>query len=145
MKRRRGLILVLGCLWFGWAWDAEGGGIPLAATASAPPGANGHAEIGPGSISLNLERMTPGIYQVQVLLKSSNTRVTLAWVSVVDPDWGPDREAGDSIKTRSSAHQATVVTTTTQISLPPGFQAAEIASVAVADRAGVEWLVGPGG
>ncbi len=139
-----GLALLVVWGWLGIASDVVGSGIPLTGTPNAPPGATGTADISPGTISLELEGLTPRIYQVQAVLKSSRGIVTLAWVEVVDPDWQPSAEAGDSgiVNQRSSAHQAVVLKTQAQLSLPPGFPVADIESIAVADTAGCQWLVG---
>ncbi len=133
---------VLVGVWLGTLNNGAAAGIPLKPTPTASPGTGGAADIGPGWISLQLDGMTPGIYQIQAVLKTNHTTVTLAWVGVVDPDSQPALEAGGSIRTRDSAHQAVALQTKVQISLPSDIRAADIESIAVADRAGIRWLVG---
>ena len=137
---RREWVWVSVWVWLGFAGEVVQAGIPLVATPTAEYGSRGVAELAGASLSLELDRLPPGLYQVQAALKSNGTLVTLAWVAVVDPDWEPEVQAGNSRNERSNAHQARILRTHVQMALPPGLQAADLGAIRIADSAGCVWL-----
>ncbi len=134
------MVLVLAVVWWGGQEAASGTVFRLKGTPTAPTAA-GSANVGASGVSLEFERLNPGLYQVQAVVKGRPLPATLAWVAVVDPDHVPSLEAGDSANTRDSTHQAAVLRTSVQVQLPPEVAPASIESVTVSDAAGCRWLV----
>ncbi len=119
----------------------------LVRTPLAPALASGFAEFGgPAAgvttLSVKVQHLGPGIYWLRLIRKSDGANVTLAPLSVSDPDRAPDTRAGDTRNQRSSAYQATLLETQALVGLPSSLDLADIARLLVEDAEGNSLLTG---
>ncbi|HWH68911.1 MAG TPA: hypothetical protein VNT26_05970, partial [Candidatus Sulfotelmatobacter sp.] len=61
----------------------------LIATPAAPTGARGMVELGAVTLSLEIERLTPGLYQLGVVKKADGAWVPVGVIAVSNPTLGP--------------------------------------------------------
>jgi hypothetical protein len=148
------LLVLLECLLVGVAAGYEesetglrAGRFVLAPTLSAPAQASGLVEFGGASggvntLSVKTQELGPGLYWLVLVRHSDGAALQLGPLPVPDPDYQPDRQAGNDFKERSSAHQATPLATQSTVTLPSGWDPADIAQLVVTDLDGNPLLTG---
>ena len=151
---RAALLVLLECLLVSGAAAVEesetglrAGRFVLAPTVTAPAGASGLVEFGGASsgvntLSVRTQELGPGLYWLVLVRHSDGAALQLGPLPVPDPDYQPDRQAGDDFKQRSSAHQATPLAAQTTVTLPAGWDPADIAQLVVTDLDGNPLLTG---
>ncbi len=120
----------------GQDWRGTAGAQSLTATAAAPPGAQGSAAVQGTTVSLELQRLQPGNYQIDVVNALDGVLVPLGVIAIVDPGREPDAETGDSRKEVSVTHQVEVLVSRIQLELPAGFDGKNVQQVLVTDLGG---------
>jgi len=106
----------------------------LVPTSAAPHGARGSVTIESGGVTLDLQGLKPGEYEV--IGRTAVDEILLSVIAIVDPESIPEAVSGTGGKEISVAHQTQVVSCHAQIQLPQGLSSADLKQVRVQDPSG---------
>ena len=101
----------------------------LKPTAIAPAGASGRAQLHPGSISLHVSALGPGVYYLDMVRRSDGTKETLGAITIVDPTSSPSRQATDNKREASANPESVRVETDATLTLPEGLKVQDISRI----------------
>lgn len=125
-------------------------GIILYPTSAAPVIAHGSAVLpttagaGPTILSLKMQGLDPGFYQIGVVTRPRGAYVLLGLLDLSNPTAQPNVQAGgDPFNQRSLTYRSQFLSTQTQAALPPGLPPGDVAQVVVATPGGIIVLTGP--
>jgi hypothetical protein len=114
----------------------------MSVTPAARTGASGSLSIEGSTITLEIEGLGPGNFQVAAV-NGDGDWVNLGIISIVDPSEEPQRETGDSRNAKSVTHERDFLSCRVQLQLPGGFNPAELQQVLLLDLGGNVLLAGP--
>lgn len=105
--------------------------VVLKPTAIGPTAASGLAQIKDHTVLLHVQRLEPGSYAVQLIMRPDDRIKALGILTIVDPTLGPSRQASDNKKEASANPESVLVETDVQMKVPFVLKPQEVARVVV--------------
>lgn len=115
----------------------------LSPTSAAPAGARGTVTAEPSTVTLKVQGLMPGQYQIVAVQSTNRERVNLGFIHIADLDVIPSTEAGGNNRTTTGAHETEVLVATAQIHLPENLHLTSPVRVQVLDSGGEVLLHSP--
>ena len=108
-------------------------------TPNAPVGTRGTLDVlGPATVSISLQTVAQGTYEVTGLTRSNASFVFLGRVSIIDPTLAPSPKAGGRLREQNTTHQAQALHSRSEIHLPVGLNVSDLSRIAITDLEGNE-------
>jgi hypothetical protein len=117
--------------------------IVLKPTAIGPTGASGLAQIKNHTVLLQVRRLEPGQYVVQLVMRPDDSIKPLGTFTIIDPTLGPSRQATDNTKEASANPESVVIKTDVQLKVPVALKPQDVARVLVLGPGDNAVLAGP--
>lgn len=101
----------------------------LKPTAIAPAGASGTVQLHPGTVSLHVSALGPGVYHLDAVRRFGGKKEALGAITIVDPTSSPSRQATDNKKEASANPESVHVETDASITLPRDLLAQDVSRI----------------